>query len=848
MRTLLKAPKTRLGLAARLYVAIGGAVALTLIASIVAWLSFIDQSDHQSAITNRYLPAITISLRLSRQSALIASTVPRLLVATDEEERLGTIADLEELQAGFVRQLEELEETMGSGAIDRSDYSPLATLWGENHRLSQTLAELGEAIGVLHEEEEEMAAQVARAAALQRELIDLIGPLVDEMTFYMVTGYRSLDDTAPAPLEDRVDPASLAAFAALTELQAEANLAIGLLTEGSVTPDAALLRPLRERFDASLNRFATAMTNFGDAPDAAAIEAAFEEMIELGQDDDNIIDLRNLIIQQMAEAERLANTSRRVAASMSTGVGRIVQGAQNGTLTAIAATEAEAEFSSRLLLWVNVIAVIGAIIIGWIYVRRSFTEPVLRLTAAAARFENDEFDEAALAPTARRRDELGNLARTFTKMAHEVHARTEILDRMVAERTQQLNEKNQALQRTLNQIADELTIAQRTQLSILPSHVPSIEGLRLFAHMHAAREVGGDFYDLIELDTHRVGIVVADVSDKGVPAALMMAVSYTLIKSTAMHEPSPAKVLAEVNRVLSEDNDTMMFVTAFYGVVDVRTGRFTFANAGHDAPLLKHLGAPAEALPLLGGVALGVLEDATYDETSVDLQSGDTVVLYTDGVTEAFDDTGTPFTVDGLKALLDEAGPLPAEEMCNRVLDGVEKHAKGTPQSDDITCVVLKFGSAFGDGQAAVNDDAAKVPELVVPLKADLDEITRLAEAVDRFAAENGLDKAFASQLNLILDEVVGNAINYGCVEDRDYHLQVRLRLLESRLELVLEDDGKPFNPLEVPPPDVEASLDERKIGGLGLHLVRHFADDLAYEHDGRVNRLTIVKSVERQD
>lgn len=834
----------RLGLAARLYIAIGGAVTLTLLASLVAWISFVEQGKQQASIANRYLPAITISLQLSRQSALIASTAPRLLTVSNDEERLSTLADLADLEAGLIGQLEDLEARLTSRTGDRGDNSPLATVWGESRRLSQTLARLGDTVGSLHILERQLSEQVVRAVAVQRRLGGLITPLVDETTFYMVTGYRSLDDPAPVPLDERIDADALAAFGALAELQAESNLATGLLTEASITPDAALLRPLRERFDASADRFATATANLGAAHDAPEIEAGFQELLELGQGDDNIIDLRTRVIDFTEEAANFADTGRILAARLSANVGRVVEAAQHGTLTAVAATETAAENSQELLLWVNGIAVVGAIFIGWFYVKRSFTRPVLRITAAAEDFESDRFNEDALSITAKRNDELGHLARTFTQMAKEVQARTEILDRMVAERTQQLNEKNLALQRSLSQIADELTIAQRTQLSILPSLLPSVEGLRLFAHMRAAREVGGDFYDVIELDDHRIGIVVADVSDKGVPAALMMAVSYTLIKSTALHEASPAKVLAEVNQALSKDNETMMFVTAFYGIVDVRTGQFTFANAGHDPPLLVRAAEPVSPLPQLGGTALGILSGAEYSEFSLTLQSGDTIVLYTDGVTEAFNGSDEAFSIARLETLLDRIRTLPVDRLCGKVLDSVDEHADGTPQSDDITCVVLRFGSGdgpIGSADPPESSDEA-VAELDIDLKPDISEISRLVEAIEGFAKANGLTEETAGLINLVLDEIVSNIINYGCVEERDYHLKISVRLNGRTIEVVVEDDATPFDPLEVDPPDVEASLEDRPIGGMGLHLVRHFTDDISYEHDGSMNRLTLTK------
>jgi len=286
------------------------------------------------------------------------------------------------------------------------------------------------------------------------------------------------------------------------------------------------------------------------------------------------------------------------------------------------------------------------------------------------------------------------LARVFTKMAEQVQARTDLLDRLVAERTRELNEKNAALERSLKQIAEELAMAERMQLSILPKHYPNLPHLKMFARMRAAREVGGDFYDIIEIDPSRVGVVIADVSGKGVPAALFMAVSCTVIKTVAGRGGSPGEVLAAVNDLLCEGNDAAMFVTVFYGIVDHRNGTFTYANGGHNPPYLTRPGSAVAPIEGTDGMALGVMPNMRYEERSMALGDGDTVFFYTDGITEAFDPAGNAFSELRLREVLYRAQGLSVEALGREVMGDVEAFARGAPQSDDITCVVIRYQRA----------------------------------------------------------------------------------------------------------------------------------------------------------
>ncbi|MCE2514787.1 MAG: SpoIIE family protein phosphatase [Acidobacteria bacterium] len=245
-------------------------------------------------------------------------------------------------------------------------------------------------------------------------------------------------------------------------------------------------------------------------------------------------------------------------------------------------------------------------------------------------------------------------------------------------------------------LQNELGVASKIQQSILPTRFPDRPGCRIFANMKPARNVGGDFFDVIHLADGRIGIAIADVSDKGVPAALFMMSCRTLIKGAAIGKTDPGEVLHEVNQLLQEDNDAAMFVTVFYGVYDPDSQRFHYANGGHNSPLVVHADGSSAELPLTGGIALGLIPDLDYENKTVTLSPGDLIVLYTDGVTEAFDEQENQFGTQRLQEVFAGTKPTDVQAANRSVFEAVEKFAGDTPQSDDITCVTLLHGSDGG--------------------------------------------------------------------------------------------------------------------------------------------------------
>ncbi|MDE0064632.1 MAG: SpoIIE family protein phosphatase [Gammaproteobacteria bacterium] len=243
-------------------------------------------------------------------------------------------------------------------------------------------------------------------------------------------------------------------------------------------------------------------------------------------------------------------------------------------------------------------------------------------------------------------------------------------------------------------LKQELAVAKNVQESVLPAVPPPSEYYDLYAQMTPAREIGGDFYDYFRLDDHRLGLVIADVSGKGVPAALFTMVTRALLKSAARNHESPAYCLSEVNELLSQENDACMFVTLFYGVLDLRDGRLQFSNGGHNPPRIVRGGNGAiEAVPQTGNLALGIVPGHEFNQDEVQLDIGDALFFYTDGITEACNTTDDEFGEDRLDVQLGEKRHSAMGDLVDVVVKAVEDFAIGMEQFDDMTCLALRWNA-----------------------------------------------------------------------------------------------------------------------------------------------------------
>jgi serine phosphatase RsbU (regulator of sigma subunit) len=236
----------------------------------------------------------------------------------------------------------------------------------------------------------------------------------------------------------------------------------------------------------------------------------------------------------------------------------------------------------------------------------------------------------------------------------------------------------------------ELQVAADIQLSILPDVLPDTEEFGFGARILPARQVGGDFYDVFELKDHRIGVLIGDVADKGVPSALFMARAHALIMAEADIGATPAEVMNLVNTHITRLQKSTQFVTVLYGILDLKTRVFSYARAGHEPPLILHADGTVERIPHSPGMAIGLWEPVTLDEKTVKLTSGDTLLLYTDGMTDCRDPQSEAFGLDRIKATLGELQKQNAQQVCNALLETLQNYQDGSKQDDDVTLVAVK--------------------------------------------------------------------------------------------------------------------------------------------------------------
>ncbi len=343
-----------------------------------------------------------------------------------------------------------------------------------------------------------------------------------------------------------------------------------------------------------------------------------------------------------------------------------------------AATEDTSEHINRRInnmqnAFIGIFVTILLIVFGLAFLlSRTITKPVVALKKGSEIIGRGNLDYKVEIDTG---DEFEGLANSFNKMASDIKEHIEELRRTTAEK---------------ERMSKELEIASGIQQSFLPESTPEIEGIDLAALNLPAREVGGDFYDFIPVSTDKWGLVIADVSGKGVPAALFMALSRTLVRANAIGNPIASDAIRRANDLIAEDDRSSMFVTLFYGVLDPNKKTLTYVNAGHNPPLVLGRGSGDIKMLEAKGIALGVMPDIELEEKEISLRKGDIVVLYTDGVTEAINNKEEQFGQDRLIEVIAQSTNLSAQDLIDRIEEEVTVFAQGQPQFDDFTLVVLK--------------------------------------------------------------------------------------------------------------------------------------------------------------
>ncbi|CAA7624682.1 Serine phosphatase RsbU regulator sigma subunit (modular protein) [Candidatus Terasakiella magnetica] len=380
----------------------------------------------------------------------------------------------------------------------------------------------------------------------------------------------------------------------------------------------------------------------------------------------------------------------------------------------------------------------------------------------------------------------------------------------------------------LKAMEKELTIARDVQRSILPKAFPAHHALVGHGLMDPAREIGGDFYDFFALDDDRIGVAVGDVSGKGVPAAVYMAMVRTQLRATALFGLSPAECLYRLNDHLSADNAEGMFVSLFYGIIDCANGIFTYANGGHNWPVVLRADGTVEWVQGTDDLLVGVVYGSPYHNATLTLAPGDSLFIYTDGVVEAIDPAEDEFGKHRLAAILAEMVPAEPAGLCDGVLAAVRAFEGGQPHSDDLTCVAVRF---LGDG----NDASC----FEMRIATDITEIGRLVPAVHAYFQRRAISPEVTYSLTMAIEEAVSNVIRhgYGDSHGEGHTITVRVREESDGDQVVAEviDDGASFDP---------TAADSQESGlGIGLLLIKTMVDGIEYVRDAECNRLHMIKS-----
>lgn len=469
-----------------------------------------------------------------------------------------------------------------------------------------------------------------------------------------------------------------------------------------------------------------------------------------------------------------------------------------------------------------IVAVTAALIVAVsllfvLFLRFNLVKPIGEIALESKRFSAEN-----------KRGDLDFSAHRF-RSVHEIRALSESVDNMETETLRYMENLTEATAEK-ERIGAELQVASVIQDSVIPtvfSVYPEQKEFSLFGSMTPAKEVGGDFYDFFAIDDDRVGLVIADVSGKGVPAALFMMVTKILIKERVLFGGSPAETLTYLNDRIMQHNEADMFVTVWLGILDRRTGKIVFANAGHDDAVRYEKGGAVDFVRSKHGPVVGAMEGVKYKEYDFTLNPGDKLFLYTDGLPEATDEEKKMFGMDRVLAKIFALSEKTPQEVVEGIWESVKSFVKDAPQFDDLTMLCLEYTGASSKRHIDVTSSAEN--EQVV------------YDFVQEYLTEAGASDKVKKQFRLCAEEIYVNIKNYA------YHpeigpVRIAMDRDEEYVSLTFIDRGVHYDPLEKPDPDLTLSAEEREIGGLGIYLVKKNMDEVLYEYTDEQNILTLKK------
>lgn len=403
----------------------------------------------------------------------------------------------------------------------------------------------------------------------------------------------------------------------------------------------------------------------------------------------------------------------------------------------------------------------------------------------------------------------------FASLSDDINQTVSTLKRYIAEAAARIDK--------------ELEFAKEIQYSALPAVFPPFPNrndFEIYAKMVTAKEVGGDFYDFYMLGESTLAFMVADVSGKGIPAAMFMMRAKTTIKDLAESGLAPDEIFTLANKRLCENNDAGMFVTAWLGILDLKTGALKFVNAGHNPPLVRHEDGEFEYLKARGGMVLAGMDGVKYKTNELCLSPGDKIFLYTDGVTEATNDKNELYGEERLLSLANKNITKTPQQLIAAVKDDVDVFAGDAPQFDDITMLAVSVNYVKGDEKIKV-----------IPNEKSFAAVQSFAEDLTKKLA---VVPKVSNKVNIAFDEIYSNIVNYSNADIAE----IKYEIVGGKLILTFSDNGTPYNPLETKEPDVTLSAEDRKIGGLGIFMVKKMTESMEYKYENERNILSIVISL----
>ena len=383
-------------------------------------------------------------------------------------------------------------------------------------------------------------------------------------------------------------------------------------------------------------------------------------------------------------------------------------------------------------------------------------------------------------------------------------------------------------------IDKELEYAKQIQLSALPTNFPEKEDFEIYAQMIAAKEVGGDFYDFYKLSDTTVAFLAADVSGKGIPAAMFMMTAKTIIKDLAEGGMAVNDIFTKANEKLCENNESGMFVTAWMGILDLTTGKMQFANAGHNPPLLRRVTGDFKYLKTRAGFVLAGMEGVRYRAGELTLSPGDRLFLYTDGVPEATNTENKLYGEDRLLAFMNQNALVESTELLPALKANIDEFVGKAPQFDDITMLMFDYKLKQGGVQMMNKTFPAKIEALS-------DVLGFVDQTLEGYECPMKIQTAVC----VAIEEVFVNVAHYAYGEgEGDMTLGIGFNAKSREITFRMTDKGTPFDPLKKPDPDITLSAEEREIGGLGIFITKKTMDSVSYAYENGENVLTMIKKI----